>query len=210
MQHAGDVEVVDVVVIAQGVFRGAMAGERSAHAAVAARLGDRLAAPGLRDQLDSVHDLDVAGAAAQVHVDGLRDLGAAGARIPGREMVGAQRDAGDAEAALEAGGGREGIADERAFGGRKALEGEDFLAVGRRGRRGAGDLGVPVNQGEATAALALRAAAVLERCDAAPLAQRLEQRLIGPRLDLARGSIQHERDRHPLSGVRDGRGITGG
>ena len=63
---------------------------------------------------------------------------------------------------------------------------------GGGGRHRAGDLGRAVDEGEAAAALPLRRAAVLQRPDAAPLAERLEQRLVGPHLDTDRRAIQRE------------------
>ena len=49
-----------------------------------------------------------------------------------------------------------------------------------------------VDQGEAATALPLGLAAVLDRRDPAPLAQRVEQRLPGRELDSDRPAIQHE------------------
>ncbi len=116
-----------------------------------------------------------------------------------------QRDAGDAEAALHAPGGGEGARHDLALARRDALERQHLAPRGPAGLVGAGGQGPAVDQGQAAAALPLGRAAVLHRRDAAALAQRLQQRLAGPRVDLAGPAVQGEAHAHGCSSGHDGR-----
>ncbi len=201
VQHAGPGQIADEGPVAQRGLRGADARQRLADAAVGAGRRDRLAALGRGEQLDRVDDLHVAGAAAQVPVERVGDRLARRRGVAVGDRLGAQRDAGDAEAALQPGRGGEAVGDLLAFGGRQAVERDDVLAVGDPGAHRAGRLRMAVDQHHAGAALALRAAAVLRRGDAAALAQRLQEPLVVPRLDALRASVQVELDQH--GGVGD-------
>src|SRR5690606_21353404 len=125
--------------------------------------------PGI--ELDGIDDLGVARAAAQVYVDGLGDLVAAWRRIFTDEVMGAHRQTRDAKAALQAGGGRETIGNQRGLFAGQAVEGDDLFALGFTGLHGAGDDRFAADHGQATAALSLRRAAIFHRGDAAAIAQ---------------------------------------
>jgi hypothetical protein len=177
-QHAVAAQVGDVGPRAQGQLRAAEAGRARADAAVGLGLGHRLAAPSSGQELDRVDDLGVAGAPAQVDVDGLGDLVARRIRRLIEQVLGPDHDAGDAEAALQAGRGHEGVGHLLTLGLGHALEGDDVLARGLGHRHRAGRDRAPADQRQTAAALPLRRAAVLHRAHAAALAQGLEQRLV--------------------------------
>ena len=82
---------------------------------------------------------------------------------------------GRAEAALAGAGGAERLAPRRALGGIEAVERGDRPPPHPPGRRHARHPGLPVDEHGAAAALALGAAPVLQRADAQPLPQDVEQ-----------------------------------
>ncbi len=162
---------------AEGLVEALVAGERLSDPAVSDRLRHRAAAPGPRHQLHRLDDLRVAGAAAEVAVDGAGDLVAARAGLPVEEVLGAQRDPGDAEAALHAPGRGERLRNHLALARGEAFEGQYLVALGPLRFHRAGHEGATVDQSQAAAALALGLAAVLDRRDAAPLTQCVEEGL---------------------------------
>ena len=194
VQQALAVQVGHVGPLAESLAQGAVPGERLPDPAVPGRLRQGALPPGARHQLDRLDDLRVAGAAAEVAVDRPRDLLAARAGLPVEEVLGAERDPGDAEPALDAPGGGERLRDDLALAGGDALEGQHLAALGPPRLEGAGDERAAVDQGQAAAALPLGLAAVLDRGDVAALAQRVEQRLARRRLDRHRPAVEGEAD----------------
>ncbi len=135
---------------------------------------------------DGIQDAAPTGAAAEVRKEGLLDI-----RRPGGLVQGGQpaQDAGGAEAALAG-----AVRDERLDQGlpasrRETVCGGDGAPGDPAQGRDAGDAGLPVDQHGAAAALALRAAAVLDRGRPELIPERVEQRttrvvqLDGPAVD---------------------------
>jgi hypothetical protein len=138
------------------------------------------------------------------------DVDCAGNLLSGRagiaveQVLRPQRDAGDAEAALHAGGGDETAREQVAVGGIQSLERQDVVTASGPGRHGAADLRVAVHQHQAAAALPLRRAPVLDRRHAKPLAQHVQQRFIGARRRADPPPVQCEINQffHGRSGAR--------
>ena len=126
-------------------------------------------------ELDGVDDFHVARATAQVGVDGLGDFVSRRTRVLVAEVLGAQGEAGDAKAALQAAADDEGSTEQRAVGVRQPFEGHNLLALDLFGVEGAGRLGLSVHQREAAAALALGLATVFGRDHAAAVSQCVEE-----------------------------------
>ena len=174
-----------------------MAGERARRAVDAQR-----AARGLHDGLP-------ARAPAQMGAQGRLD--AAARRWPTRarrfERSQPEHDAGSAEAALAGPvldeGGGPAVAQHR----RRSLEGGDVAARDAADGRHAGDAGCPVDPHGAAAALALRAAAVLDRAAAELVAQRVQE--ADPVGDSDRVPVEHEGDGHGRGRANAG-GLLGG
>ena len=135
-------------------------------------------------------------------VDGAGDLAARRRRVLAQQVVRAQRDAGDAEAALQPGRGDEAARHEPLLLGADPLQCRDLVPGDGRGLRRAGDLRRPVDEHEAAAALPLRLATVLDRADAAAHPQGLQEGLARPRLDGHRRAIEGEQ--HIDRGCRRG------
>ena len=203
VQHARHRQVADEGPVAQRGERRIHARQRLADMAVGARRRHGRAALHGGQQLHRVDDLHVAGAAAQVQVQRLGDGLARGGGFTVGDGLGTNRDAGDAEAALQPGGGGKAGGDLFALGRRQAVQRDDGLAVGHLGGHRAGGLGVAVDQGHAATALALRAAAVLQRGDAAAFAQGVQEPLVGTYVHLTGCAVEYEVDLH---GVLDARG----
>ena len=138
VQQALALHVRHVGLLAEGLREGAVACERFPDAAVVERRRHVPAAPGLRHPLHRLDDLRVAGAAAEVAVDRAGDLVTARVRLPVEEMLGPERDPGNAEAALDAAGRGERLRDDLALAGRDTLEGQDLAALGPPRLEGAG------------------------------------------------------------------------
>ena len=194
VQQALALQVGDVGPLSQGLAERAVAGERRADAAVVDRLRPLAAGPRLRHEPHRLDDLRVAGAAAEVAVEGPDDLVVAGARLSIEEVLGAQRDPRDAEAALHAAGRGERPRHDLALAGRDSLEGQHLAALGPLRLEGAGHERAAVDERQAAAALTLGLAAVLDRGDPAALPQRVEERLPGRRLDRGRLAVEGEPD----------------
>ncbi len=116
------------------------------------------------------------------------------ARVLVEQALGAQRDAGNAEAALETRRGHEAPGDQVALLRGKALESHDLLAVSLLGGHGAGRQRAAVDQRQAAAALPLGLASVLRRDHTAAVAQHFEQALPRRDPDAPRLSVEDERD----------------
>ena len=194
VQEALALHVGHVGLLAEGLAESAVAGERLPDAAIVDRRRHLAAAPGLCHQLHGLDDLRVAGAAAEVPVDRPGDLLTARVRLPVEQVLGAERDPGDAEAALDAAGRGERLRDDLALAGRDTLEGQHLAALGPARLEGAGHERAAVDERQAAAALPLGLAAVLDRDDPAALPQRVEERLPGCRLDRRRPAVEGEAD----------------
>ncbi len=107
VQQAGPVEVVHIRPLAERRAHRVVARQPRADAAVLLRFGNGLAPAAAGHPLDRIDDLLVARAAAEVDVDGARNLVARRARVAVEQVFRPERDARDAEAALHAGGDRE-------------------------------------------------------------------------------------------------------
>ena len=86
-----------------------------AHSSVGDGLGDGLAALGLRHELDGVEDLHVAGTAAKVNVDRLRDVLPGRARVLVHQVLGTEENPGNTKSALQTRRGDEGAGEELAL-----------------------------------------------------------------------------------------------
>ncbi len=195
MQQAVARHVGDVLVRAQREGRRIVALEPRAHAAVEDRVRDLFTAPCAAHEFNGVDDLDVAGTAAQVRVDGLRNVVACRRGVLVEEPLGPQRDAGDAEPALSARRDRERTGECLALGRRYPFERQDLGAVGLFGRHGARGLRLAVDERQARAALALRGAAVVDRRDVAIVAKDVEERLAGRDIGALGDSVEDEANR---------------
>ena len=126
-------------------------------------------------RFDGVDDLDITRAAAQVIVDGLSDVVAAGLLVLHQEGVAAQQHAGDAVAALHGGlveegllDGMEGVVLAQSF------DGEDVFAGGVFELPAAGAHGLVVDENDAGAAYA-DVTAIFRACQIEVFAQKFEQ-----------------------------------
>ena len=184
VQHARHRHVVDVLAIAERQRLRFVLGHARADLPRPVRLGKRAAAQHAGRQLDRVDDLDVAGAAAQVRAQALRDLLARRRRRLVDDVLGPHHDPGDAEPALHAAGERERLGEDLALALVDALERDHAAPHRLLGGKRARHLGLPVDQHGAAAALTGRRAAVLGRGHSAPFADQLEQR--SPVVDVRR------------------------
>lgn len=202
VEQAGTGQVVDEGAIAEGGANRVVTCKALADATILQRGRDRLASTPSGHQLDSVDDLLVSRTPAQVLVDGAGDVGPRRMRVLIKQVLGAERDSRDTEAALHAGGRDERPRKQIPVGLGEPFESEDLSALDRPGGHRACDLGVSVDERQAAPALALRRATILERPDAAALAQRLEQGLVRARLHPHLRAVQEEFDAH--SATRSG------
>ena len=155
---------------------------------------------GFAGGLNRVDDPSVAGAAAQMPVECLRDHAAIVGHALPHQRRGADDDPGDAEPALHAAFEHKRFAQHAARVVRKALDGDDVMAGHLFRFPQAGQRRVPVDQDQAAAAGAFRRAAVLGGHHAALFAQHLEEVHPGLVRGLGDLSIQVECDaRHPTS-----------
>ena len=168
MQHLRRAHVRDIGPVSQRHLKRSVAAKRLAHSAVIARLRYGLAAPRTCIKVDGVDDLHVARAAAQVHVDGFRDLVPTWRGVLIDERLGAERKARNAETTLEACSGGETVTDELTLGRVEPLEGQDIGTLCFGSRLSTGDLGFAIHDGEAAATLALRLASIFGREDVTP------------------------------------------
>jgi len=147
------------------------------------------------DHLHRVDNLHIAGAPAQMAVQGLGDLLAGHLGVLVGQVLDAQHQPRRAEPALKAGGGLEGVGVELAFGIGNPFQGGDRFAFGRPRRDRAGLARLAVDQRQTAAALPLGRTGVLERLDLAGFAQNLEEGLAGFDLDLAFFAVEKKGDR---------------
>ena len=206
VQHPFARHVRDVRPRAEHELDALVARERITDAALRFRLRNRLAAPRLRHVFDGIDDLHVARAPAQMHVERLRDLVARWVGILVDEVLRSQRDAGDAEAALQTRGGDEALRDLLALFFREPLERDHFLARDLLRADEAGDFRLAVHQREAATALTLRLTPVLHRRSRATIAKRVQERFAGCRIDRPLRAVQSEFDRHGLRIVTEAAG----
>jgi hypothetical protein len=190
--HVLHEDVVYILPGSDGELAGAEAVEAGADEAALVVLGEGAAALDAGDDLDGVDDLHVAGAAAEVLLERVGDLGAGGFGVGGDEAERADGHAGNAEAALEATGAGEGLGDELAILLGDALEGDDVLAGDLADGEGAGEAGLAVDEDGAAAAVGLRGTAVLGGGDVAFLAEELEERGVLVDLDADVRAIEFE------------------
>ena len=181
IRKVGLVDVVGVLAEAEHLAAHVVAEGALAHAVVVAALelgvDLGLAAQDLGGELDALDDLLVAGATADVALDGLFDLvlGGVGHMV---DKPGARHyHAGNAEAALHGAHGAERVDEGLLLALGQALDGYDVAALGELGGEHAGADGMVVDQDGAGAARAL-GASVLGGVNVQVVAQVAQKRLL--------------------------------
>jgi len=178
VQHLSPLEVVHIGPVTERHLLAAMAGQGASDSPRPIDRGLTFTTPRCRQELDGVEDLDVAGTATQVPVDGAGDLGAVGRRVTVQEVLGLERESGYAVAALQSRRRHEAASDEPALLLGQAFQGQDLLVLNAAGGHGAGDLRQAIDERQTAAALTLWLAAVLGGEDPAAGAQGLQESLI--------------------------------
>ena len=202
--QAGEVclgHVVGVLAKAQHLAADVNAEDLLAHGVVVAALGGRVdllvAAKDGGGLLDAHEDALVAGAAADVALDGLGDLQVGGVGRAAAQGGACHDHARDAEAALHGAGGAERV-DERlllALG--EALDRHDVVALGELRGEHARLHGLVVDDDRARAAGAIRAA-VLDAREVEVIAQVAQDRLVLGRDEVAAVDMQRVLGSHVL------------
>ena len=208
VEHPGKREVGDVRTHPERELRGLVAREARPDAPRLVLRRQRLAAPQACRDVERVDDLDVARAPAEVRVELLRDLVVRRVGVRVEDALHPERDARDAEAALDARRARERLAVDVALRLGHALEREDALSRGGPGRHGARRLRMAIHEHEARAALALRRAAVLRRRESRVIAHELEERRAVRDVEGPGHTIERQLDVHGR--LSTGRAMTSG
>ena len=182
--HAREVSLVHVVGVlakAKHLAADVDAEDLLAHGVVVTTLGGRVdllvSAQDGGGELDGHEDALVAGATADVALDGLGDHGARGVGLAAAQGRSAHDHARDAEAALNGAGDAEGIDERLLLLLGEALDGHDVVALGELGGEDAGLDGLVVNNDGAGAAGAL-GAAVLDARELEVVTQVAKERLV--------------------------------
>ena len=112
VDHARHFHVVDVILVAEHLVRAFVHQQRRADAARPIDFGEFPAATDFSGKFDGVENLRVAGAPAEMRAKPAGDFLAWHRRVLVKDPLGAHRDAGNAEAALESAGRDERSGDE--------------------------------------------------------------------------------------------------
>ena len=176
VEHPGENEVGDVGPRPERQLLGFVPVEAGPDAARAVRRRERLAAAQAGGGMERVHDLDVPGATAKVWVELPLDLLVRRIGVRVQDALHPERDARDAEAALESRCTRERLAVDAALPFGYALQRQDALPRGIPGGDRARHLRMSVHENEARPALPLRRAAILRRRDPGAVAEELQER----------------------------------
>ena len=156
--HPVHIHIIRILAIAQDLFLHVQPVDAAAHFPVVGRGRRQLPLPeDLTGQQDTVNDLHIAGAAADVVADGEGSLLTGGIGISVQQGLGGDDHAGDAEAALDGARLAEGEGVNLLFPVGKALHREDGLALQLVGLGDAGLGGFAVDENVAGAAGALAA-----------------------------------------------------
>ena len=176
--HPVHIHIIRILAIAQDLFLHVQPVDAAAHFPVVGRGRRQLPLPeDLTGQQDTVDDLHIAGAAADVVADGEGGLLSGGIGIHVQQPLGGDDHAGDAEAALNGSRLAEGEGIHLLFPIGKALHREDGLALQLVGLGDAGLGGLAVDEDVAGAAGAL-AAPVLNGGQVQGIPQKADELLI--------------------------------
>ena len=175
--HTLHIHIVGILSVALHLLRHVNAVHPGADGEIVLCFGDLPLPQHLRRQQDTVNDLDVARAAADVVADGKRGLLAGGVGICVQQRLGADHHAGDAEAALHRAGLAEGPGIDVLFPLAEPLNGQYRPALQLVRLRDAGLGRLAVDEHMAGAARAL-AAAVLDAGKVQRVAQEADELLI--------------------------------
>ena len=191
--HAIHIYVIRILAIALYLFRHVQTMDTAAHLPVVSTGRRNLAlTENLRCQQNSVNDLYITGAAADVVANGKRRFFTGGIRIHVQQPLGGDHHAGDTEAALYRAGLTKGEGIDLLFPIRQAFHRQDGLAIQLVGLRDTGLCGLAVNQNMAGTASAF-AAAVLHRGQMQLIPQIADQLLVFLH---CHGAAVHLKSRH--------------
>ena len=204
IRHARHGNVVDILKIAQHQIVGFEFLERRAHAAAGIGLARRFPSAHPRQFVNRIDNLHVAGAAAEMPPQLVRNFLARRAGILFDQCMPAHRHAGNAKTALHAAAPRERFGNLL-----PPLLGQTFqrhqrLACHLAGLHGARKLRRPVDQQRATPARCLRFAAVFERYAAEIFPQHCQERPPIVRRPLDFAAVERNRGASSLAFISNG------
>ena len=191
--HAVHIYVIRILAIALYLFRNIQPVDAAAHLPVVSTgRGDLAITEDLRCQQNSVNDLYITGAAADIVANGKRRFFPCGFRIHVQQTLGGDHHAGDTEAALYRAGLAKGEGIDLLLPIRQTFHRHDGLAIQLVGLRNTGLCGLAIDQNMAGTAGAF-AAAVLHRGQMQLIPQIADQLLV---FLYCHGAAVHLKSRH--------------